>query len=178
MRNIDYIVEIDCIDEVQKYNPYHDRLGRFTSAGNAASFTIRTRAGYQQGMANRAIAREKERAASGQKVKSRGVTMGDPGTGMRVTSGKNTKGKIYFVSGGGQYRDFDRPTRTLSNDTVSKLIKDGKAEFLKRNEMDNLKNARNGWNTNKPDYELGIGWDTRGKGKTTYRYRNGRTVFG
>lgn len=176
-KRFDEIYEIDTIEEVEKFNPYHDRLGRFTSAGNASSFTIRTRAGYQQGQADRAIAREKERAASGQKVKSRGVTMGEPGTGMRITSGKKTKGKVYFVSGEGQYRDFEKPTNTLSNDAVGKLIKDGKAEFLKRSEMDSLRNARNDWNKNKPDYEMGVNGE-RGKGKTIYRYRNGRTAFG
>lgn len=56
--SLEYIQEVD----VKKFNPYHDRLGRFTTAGNARSFTIRTKAGlYQQGMVNRAIEREKER---------------------------------------------------------------------------------------------------------------------
>lgn len=54
----DYIEEID----IEKFNPYHDRRGRFTTAGNAASFTIRTKGGaYQQNLTNRAIEREKER---------------------------------------------------------------------------------------------------------------------
>ena len=50
---------------VEKFNPYHDSLGRFTTASGAKSFTIRTKAGmYQQGMVDRAIEREKKRTAS------------------------------------------------------------------------------------------------------------------
>lgn len=53
------------IEEIEKFNPYHDSLGRFTTASGAKSFTIRTRGGaYQQGMVNRAIEREKKRTAS------------------------------------------------------------------------------------------------------------------
>ena len=55
----------ECIEEleiIEKFNPYHDTKGRFTHAGGASSFTIRTRAGYQQGQANRAIEREKQKA--------------------------------------------------------------------------------------------------------------------
>lgn len=53
-------MDIDCIVELEKFNPYHGPDGRFTSAGNATSFTIRTRAGYQQGMADRSIQRAKD----------------------------------------------------------------------------------------------------------------------
>lgn len=57
--------DIEYISEVEKFNPYHDSLGRFTTASGASSFTIRTRGGaYQQGMVNRAIEREKKRTAS------------------------------------------------------------------------------------------------------------------
>lgn len=48
-------------EEIEKFNPYHDRLGRFTSAGGAASFTIRTRSGLWQGANDKAIQREKDR---------------------------------------------------------------------------------------------------------------------
>ena len=47
---------------VEKFNPYHDRLGRFSSAGAAASFTFRTKDPKKQHMADMAVAREKERA--------------------------------------------------------------------------------------------------------------------
>lgn len=50
-------------DDILKFNPYHDSLGRFTTAGGGASFTIRTKDPSKQGMADSAIAREKERNA-------------------------------------------------------------------------------------------------------------------
>lgn len=53
----------DYLEEIEKFNPYHGSDGRFTSANSATSFTIRTRAGYNQGMADVAIAREKQRTA-------------------------------------------------------------------------------------------------------------------
>ena len=51
----------ETFDDILKFNPYHDRLGRFSSAGGAASFT------YALGKSKAhdfAIAREKERTAS------------------------------------------------------------------------------------------------------------------
>ena len=54
-------MDIDHIVEIEKFNPYHGPDGRFTTAGGATSFTIRTRAGYNQGMANRSIERAKEK---------------------------------------------------------------------------------------------------------------------
>ena len=49
---------------IEKFNPYHDRLGRFTSAGAAASFTIRTRSKLWQDANDKAIEREKARTAA------------------------------------------------------------------------------------------------------------------
>lgn len=60
----DVIVEVntvDCIVEVEKFNPYHDAKGRFASADSATSFT------YAPGKSKAhdlAIAREKERTAA------------------------------------------------------------------------------------------------------------------
>lgn len=56
------IIELEFVD-VEKYNPYHDRLGRFTSPGGAASFSIGNRSGlaWNQKNVDRAIAREKYR---------------------------------------------------------------------------------------------------------------------
>lgn len=50
----------DEIEEVHKFNPYHDNRGRFSNAQGAASFTHRTRDPAKQHWADRAIAREKE----------------------------------------------------------------------------------------------------------------------
>ena len=63
--SLEYIQEV----ELEKFNPYHDSLGRFTTASGAKSFTIRTRGGaYQQSMVDRAIEREKQRTGSAQKA--------------------------------------------------------------------------------------------------------------
>ena len=47
--------------DIAKFNPYHDRLGRFTTSGAAASFTYRPGASKAHDLA---IAREKERTAA------------------------------------------------------------------------------------------------------------------
>lgn len=49
---------------VEKFNPYHDRMGRFSSASGAASMTIRTRSGLWQNAANRSIERAKQHHAA------------------------------------------------------------------------------------------------------------------
>ena len=49
---------------IEKFNPYHDRLGRFSSASGAASMTFRTRSALWQNAANRSIERAKQHHAS------------------------------------------------------------------------------------------------------------------
>lgn len=72
----DIIVEvnnIDCIVEVEKFNPYHDAKGRFSTADGHASFT------YAPGKSkahDNAIAREKERSSANQGL-SACKTVGD-----------------------------------------------------------------------------------------------------
>lgn len=51
-------------NEILKFNPYHDSKGRFASSNSYSQFTIRTRDPAKQYMADRAIAREKEREAA------------------------------------------------------------------------------------------------------------------
>ena len=50
--------------KIEKFNPYHDSRGRFSSANGAASMTIRTKDPNKQHMADLAIQREKERAVT------------------------------------------------------------------------------------------------------------------
>lgn len=54
------IIELEIIE---KYNPYHDRKGRFTTPGGAASFTIGNKSGLAWNKKNveRAVQREKKR---------------------------------------------------------------------------------------------------------------------
>lgn len=51
--------------DIIKFNPYHDRLGRFTTPGGSVSFTYRPGASVAH---DRAIARERERVGQASKV--------------------------------------------------------------------------------------------------------------
>lgn len=53
------------IEEVEKFNPYHDELGRFSTADRYDQFTVQTRDPHKQHWADAAIAREKDREARG-----------------------------------------------------------------------------------------------------------------
>lgn len=57
--------QFDMIEEVEKFNPYHDELGRFSQADSATLFTYQTKDPNKQHWADRAIAREKERDDAG-----------------------------------------------------------------------------------------------------------------
>lgn len=57
--------QFDMIEEVQKFNPYHDELGRFTTANRYDQFTVTTRDPNKQHWADAAIARERKRDAQG-----------------------------------------------------------------------------------------------------------------
>ena len=48
-------------EEIKKFNPYHGSDGRFTTGAAATSFTIRTKNPAKQGLADKAVEREKER---------------------------------------------------------------------------------------------------------------------
>lgn len=51
-------------DEILKFNPYHDRLGRFSNANGYASFTTTTKDPKKQHWADKAVARMKQQAAA------------------------------------------------------------------------------------------------------------------
>lgn len=55
---------------VEKFNPYHDEKGRFSSAGAGISFTYQTRDPKKQHWADRAVEREKERTKDWDKPKT------------------------------------------------------------------------------------------------------------
>lgn len=57
--------QFDMIVEVEKFNPYHDERGRFSTADRYDQFTITTRDPGKQHWADAAIAREKDRDARG-----------------------------------------------------------------------------------------------------------------
>lgn len=104
------LLSVDLIEEVEKFNPYHDSRGRFSTSNSAASFTHRTRDPSKQHWADAAIAREKEldeKGLNGPSSKARKIT--DPKTIAGVTRGRPMtreeadKGKANpnFLKGGG-----------------------------------------------------------------------------
>lgn len=58
---------IDLIEEVEKFNPYHDQIGQFATANTYVSFTSRTRDPKKQYLADAAIARLKQQTPKPQK---------------------------------------------------------------------------------------------------------------
>lgn len=64
MSRYEEIQEVSKTGEVKKFNPFHDSLGRFSSAQGYASFTTRTKDPNKQHMADMAIARMKQQAAT------------------------------------------------------------------------------------------------------------------
>jgi hypothetical protein len=72
--------------DIMKFNPYHDKLGRFTTSGRAASFTYRPGASVAH---DRAIAREKERTKKVDKIVSETNKMAGVVVDMNgITTGK------------------------------------------------------------------------------------------
>lgn len=74
-------------DEVIKFNPYHDRLGRFATANGAMSFTHRTKDPSKQHWADMAMEREKQRTAGWAPAKPK-VAYPDPSTIAGVKPGE------------------------------------------------------------------------------------------
>ena len=97
--------------ELMKFNPYHDRLGRFTSGtgGSATFMTMRTRDPKKQHMADNAIARAKEHSTGGG-VKAIRVTAPD-GTVM-----------TYRDRGNGHITDLDGAVPKNTNNLSIKQI--------------------------------------------------------
>lgn len=156
----DEIYEIDTIEEVEKFNPYHDRLGRFTTASGASSFTIRTRAGYNQGMADRSIERAKEKhgrqtvkePATQQTKMSEGKDMSDSftldpdkgGALEQIAELQGFKNKGRVISSHKEFVDAVKKTgfvgfRTVSNGKDISTKKKKKAEDF----VDEIKNDDN-----------------------------------
>lgn len=100
----------DEIEEIEKFNPYHDAKGRFATADAHTSFTINTRDPNKQHWADRAIAREKDRDAAGlvpgpkpkinDPTSIAGVKRGDPMSREEADQGNANPN---FSKGGGYY---------------------------------------------------------------------------
>lgn len=172
MSSYDYIVE------VEKFNPYHGRDGRFTSAGGASSMTIHTRSKLSQGAADKAIARAKEKAST----KNSGQVLRNPTGNYEVDRKREWEGADYAVlfrdnerfgklmgkldlnddstrtHDGGSWRDgaygnMKIETQRWGSSSIymmdEKGAKDAEAAALKRiNRVGSMENGKADWNQN------------------------------
>jgi hypothetical protein len=92
----------DEITEVDKFNPYHGKDGKFTDGsgggGGVASFTTRTKNPEHQHWADMAVAREKERTTSTAKPQS----TAKPGTKITTIDNMKVGDKFTYTT-----NDFD-----------------------------------------------------------------------
>lgn len=63
------------LETIKKFNPYHGPDGRFTTAGSATLFTIRTRSKRAQGAADKAAEREKQLTAGSMPTEAQTKTL-------------------------------------------------------------------------------------------------------
>lgn len=68
---MDDFLDLEFVD-VEKYNPYHGKDGRFTTADGATLYTYRTKNALMQGAADKANEREKKRTAAEDEAKKPG----------------------------------------------------------------------------------------------------------
>lgn len=100
---------------IEKFNPYHDRLGRFTTGSSASFMTMRTKDPNKQHMADKAIARAKERQSSGNSTKA-----------IEIESPDGTK-LSYRVRSDGSITDMNGVEPKNTNGmTIDQLVERGK----------------------------------------------------
>lgn len=123
--------------DILKFNPYHGPDGRFASADGYSSFTFRTRDPSRQGMADRAIARERERQAGGganpnkDPAEIAGVKRGAPMSHQQADEGRaNPK---YAMTGEAR-KKLEDANKKLSNAIYSDAPEEEKAQA--RRELD------------------------------------------
>lgn len=81
--------------EIEKFNPYHDSKGRFSTGPNATSFTIRTRDPKKQHWADMARDRESVRTGKlGSGVRMVGTKVQREKAGHNVYKPKSAGGKL------------------------------------------------------------------------------------
>lgn len=98
-------------EEIKKFNPYHDSRGRFSTAGGAASFTIRTRDPKKQHLAEGGIVREKERTKDWKdpspKKETRVMLSSDKMPGFLTKTKANAKSMTNFCNAINSHEDAD-----------------------------------------------------------------------
>lgn len=162
MSRYDELIEVekryDEIEEVRKFNPYHGYHGYFSTANGATSMTIRTKDPSKQHMADMAIDRAKNGAASsgsGGSTGSGGGTAkrlkGDPADiagekpGKPMSWNDADEGK-----GNPKHYDFDKKLKEiqqLQQDTVDAWKKYGPNSAEYQNVLDDQIKAVNEYNT-------------------------------
>lgn len=142
--------------EIEKFNPYHDALGRFTSGNAATSFTYRPGASKAH---NRSIAREVVRTGKyGNNKRMVGTRVDETASGTNVYQPKNKGGRLI----GNAVRQYNRSERQ-SNSGYTESARE------RKNRLDRERNASGKSNTT-----LGR---TNGKDKVAAQNRKGNPVY-
>lgn len=102
------------------------------------------------------------------------IKIGTPGIGITFTGQTKLRDTTYYADNYGIYRGLQTGNQLkLSNQNISKLLKEGKIELIPKSQMKAIRERRIEKRENRPDYELGNvfqehGWAARKK-KLTYR---------
>ena len=118
-------------EDIKKFNPYHDSKGRFSTAGGATSFTIRTKDPAKQSWAEAGIEREKVRTGFKDKTDGEKEQSGKPETqpNPKKSSRLNEKGDPKrYVSGKDISKDFEYNPNARYRNGGEKSICDQVAE--------------------------------------------------
>lgn len=142
---------IDHIEEIEKFNPYHDERGRFASANSYAFFSTRTKDPAKQHMADAAVAREKERHAATQAAEQQQK--------LKEGSPFVDEGKVSLSS---RYRPLGIQGLSNYNNTVLEATYEGDGE-ISLSRPTPTSSTRSG-TTTKYEYELSTGvYSTRNR---------------
>lgn len=105
-------IEVLKSEDIAKFNPYHDKLGRFTTAGSATSFTYKPGASTAH---DRAIEREKQRTAAMGEAKPN-----EPDK-PKTTREAEKYAEKHLGFAGVAYDGLDVETANHVNDTIAKI---------------------------------------------------------
>ena len=119
------IQEIYNKNEIEKFNPFHDSLGRFSTGPNATSFTYKPGASKAH---NRAIAREVVRTGKlGSNVRMVGTNVDEDTPGTNVYNPKTKDGEGGELIGNA-IRQYNR-TERMTNDGTFESARERKNRF-------------------------------------------------
>ena len=104
---------------IEKFNPFHDRLGKFSTGTGAASFTYKPGASKAH---NRAIAREVVRTGKLGNKRMVGTKVDENAEGTNVYKPKKEGGGLI----GNAVRQYNRSERQATNDGATESARDRK----------------------------------------------------